>query len=119
MLISGHSSNKKSADTQAIACSEYSQSVLSHFLLISGHSSNKKAVACEHATAFFIFLIVCAYIIPMPPAPPAGIAGVSSLMFATADSVVRSVDATEVAFCNALLVTLTGSRIPLRLLVDA
>ena len=52
------------------------------------------------------------YIIPMP-APPAGIAGVSSLMFATADSVVRSVDATDVAFWRALLVTLTGSRIPL------
>ena len=34
-------------------------------------------------------------------------------MFATADSVVRSVDATDVAFCNALLVTFTGSRIPL------
>ena len=47
------------------------------------------------------------------PAPPAGIAGVSSLMFATADSVVRSVDATDVAFWRALLVTLTGSRIPL------
>ena len=36
------------------------------------------------------------YIIPIPP--PAGIAGVSSLMFATQDSVVRSVDATLVAF---------------------
>ena len=34
-------------------------------------------------------------------------------MLATADSVVRSVDATDVAFCNALLVTFTGSRIPL------
>ena len=53
------------------------------------------------------------YIIPPIPAPaPAGIAGVSSLIFATADSVVRSVEATDVAFCNALLVTLTGSRIP-------
>jgi len=36
------------------------------------------------------------YIIPIPP--PAGIAGVSSLMLATADSVVRKVEATEVAF---------------------
>ena len=33
-------------------------------------------------------------------------------MFATTDSVVRSVEATLVAFCNALLVTLAGSRIP-------
>ena len=32
---------------------------------------------------------------------------------ATADSVVRSVEATDVAFCNALLVTFTGSRISL------
>ena len=40
-------------------------------------------------------------------------AGASSLIVATADSVVRSVEATDVAFCNALLVTFTGSRIPL------
>ena len=33
-------------------------------------------------------------------------------MFATADSVVSKVEATDVAFCRALLVTLTGSRIP-------
>ena len=53
------------------------------------------------------------YIIPpIPGAPPAGIAGVSSLMFATVDSVVSNVEATDVAFCRALLVTLTGSRIP-------
>ncbi len=38
-----------------------------------------------------------AYIIPPIP-PPAGIAGASSLMFATTDSVVRSVEATLVAF---------------------
>ena len=49
----------------------------------------------------------------MPPIPPpAGIAGTSSLMLATTDSVVNNVDATLVAFCNALLVTLAGSRIP-------
>ena len=52
------------------------------------------------------------YIIPMPPAPPAGIAGSGSLMFATTDSVVSRVLATLVAFCNALLVTLAGSRMP-------
>ena len=33
-------------------------------------------------------------------------------MFATTDSVVNNVEATLVAFCNALLVTLAGSRIP-------
>lgn len=38
-----------------------------------------------------------AYIIPPMPAP-AGAAGVSSLMFATTDSVVRRVEATLVAF---------------------
>ena len=36
-------------------------------------------------------------------------AGVSSLMFATTDSVVKRVAATLVAFCSALLVTLAGS----------
>lgn len=35
------------------------------------------------------------YIIPIP-APPAGIAGVSSLIFATTDSVVSNVEATLV-----------------------
>ena len=35
---------------------------------------------------------------------PAGAAGVSSLMFATTDSVVSNVEATLVAFCSALLV---------------
>ena len=33
-------------------------------------------------------------------------------MLATTDSVVSNVEATDVAFCNAVLVTLTGSRIP-------
>ena len=42
-------------------------------------------------------LVANAYIIPPMPAP-AGIAGVSSLMLATADSVVRNVEATLVAF---------------------
>lgn len=51
------------------------------------------------------------YIIPIP-GPPAGIGGTSSFIFATTDSVVRSVDATLVAFCNALLVTFAGSKIP-------
>jgi len=37
------------------------------------------------------------YIIPIPP-PPAGIGGTGSLMDATTDSVVSSVDATLVAF---------------------
>lgn len=59
---------------------------------------------------FHIVLILCLlynatvmsdYIIPpIPGAPPAGIAGVSSLIFATADSVVSNVEATDVAFCK-------------------
>ena len=53
-----------------------------------------------------------AYIIPIPAGAPAGIAGASSLIFATTDSVVNNVEATDVAFCNALLVTLAGSMIP-------
>ncbi len=44
-----------------------------------------------------LFLSLRFYIIPMPGLP-AGIAGASSLMFATTDSVVSSVDATLVAF---------------------
>ena len=51
------------------------------------------------------------YIIPIPGAP-AGIAGVSSLIVETTASVVSNVPATLVAFCNALLVTFAGSRIP-------
>ena len=56
-------------------------------------------------------LLVIAYIIPIP-GPPAGIAGAGSLMVATAASVVRKLDATDVAFWIALLVTLAGSMIP-------
>ena len=50
------------------------------------------------------------YIISIPPG--AGAAGVFSFILATTDSVVNKVDATLFAFCNALLVTLVGSRIP-------
>ena len=42
----------------------------------------------------------------------AGAMGAGSLMVATTDSVVSRVEATEVAFCRALLVTLAGSRMP-------
>ena len=45
---------------------------------------------------------------PMPGLP-AGIAGVSSLIFATTDSVVSKVAATEVAFCSALLLYLADN----------
>ena len=50
----------------------------------------------------------------MPSMPPAGIAGagVGSLMSVTSASVVSRVAATDAAFCNALLVTLVGSRMP-------
>ena len=49
------------------------------------------------ALAFFLPGIR-AYIIPIPAPAPAGIAGVSSLMSATTDSVVSSVEAMDVAF---------------------
>ena len=51
------------------------------------------------------------YIIPIPP-PAGAAAGTGSLILATHASVVRNVDATLVAFCRAVLVTLAGSRIP-------
>lgn len=63
-------------------------------------SPNKKGVPSANKFAselLFIWLVLNAYIIPPMPAP-AGIAGVSSLMLATADSVVRNVEATLVAF---------------------
>lgn len=66
-----------------------------------------------HGCLFLFLRCSGNYIIPMPPPmPPAGIAGASSLMSATTDSVVRNVEATDVAFCNAVLVTFTGSIIP-------
>ena len=52
------------------------------------------------------------YIMPIPGFPPAGAAGAGSLIVDTAASVVSRDDATDVAFCRALLVTLAGSRIP-------
>lgn len=48
----------------------------------------------------------------MPGAPPAGMGGMGSLILQTAASVVRKLEATLVAFCRALLVTLAGSRMP-------
>ena len=84
---------------------------------LSGNSSDidragtlSDILVCQPLLTAAQFLIC--YIIPMPPAPPAGIAGVSSLIVDTTDSVVNSVDATLVAFCNALRVTFAGSRIP-------
>ena len=55
----------------------------------------KKSTLCFQSMPIS-FIIKFYYIIPIPP--PAGIAGASSLIVATADSVVRSVDATEFAF---------------------
>jgi len=65
LLISGHSSNKKSETSELVAlfylhrrhgwltpASVYSQSALACFLLISGHSSNKKSEASELASDF-------------------------------------------------------------------
>ena len=59
----------------------------------------------------YLYLCYLNYIIPIPGLP-AGIAGSSFLIVATTDSVVSNVEATLVAFCNALLVTFAGSRIP-------
>ena len=65
LLISGHSSNKKSEASELMAffylhrrhgwltpASVYSQSALTCFLLISGHSSNKKSETSELASDF-------------------------------------------------------------------
>ena len=65
LLISGHSSNKKSETSELVAlfylhrrhgwltpASVYSQSALRCSLLISGHSSNKKSEASELASDF-------------------------------------------------------------------
>lgn len=59
------------------------------------HSYTKIKLLIEEFYFFHILLRID-YIIPIPP--PAGIGGTSSLMFATTDSVVRSVEATLVAF---------------------
>ena len=75
-----------------------------------------RSPTCKHVSTLGLLFLLhdSAYAYIIPPIPPAGIAGagVSSLISATADSVVRNVDATEVAFCRALLVTFTGSRMP-------
>ena len=65
LLISGHSSNKKSEASELVTLfylhrrhgwltptSVYSQSALACYLLISGHSSNKKTEASELASVF-------------------------------------------------------------------
>ena len=65
LLISGHSSNKKSEASELMVffylhrrhgwltpASVYSQSALACYLLISGHSSNKKSEASELASDF-------------------------------------------------------------------
>ena len=65
LLISGHSSNKKTEASELVAffylhrrhgwltpASVYSQSALRCYLLISGHSSNKKTEASELASDF-------------------------------------------------------------------
>ncbi len=75
-----------------------------------------RSTTCKHVSTLGLLFLLhdSAYAYIIPPIPPAGIAGagVSSLISATADSVVRKVDATDVAFCSALLVTFTGSRMP-------
>jgi hypothetical protein len=96
--------------TPASVYSWYAQYVLLAHIRTFVKKKTRGSHECDHGFSFF--LIVYDYIMPIPAPAPAGIAGVSSLIVATADSVVRSVEATDVAFCNALLVTFTGSRIP-------
>ena len=96
-----------------------SANLLRKLLLPHDWAVNKKtaAVSCKHGRLPSFSNLVSSspalfyHIIPPMPAP-AGAAGVSSLMFATTDSVVSKVEATLVAFCSALLVTFAGSRIP-------
>ena len=79
--------------------------------LMSGRLVKRRQPSHASMDGCRLFLIWYYHIIPPIPAP-AGAAGVSSLIFATTDSVVSKVEATLVAFCRALLVTLAGSRIP-------
>lgn len=67
------------------------------------------ASSCKHGMHTVAAPELMRYIIPDAPA---GMGGMGSLMFATAASVVRKLEATLVAFWRALLVTLAGSRIP-------
>jgi|GEM_PF-3674349 len=54
---------------------------------------------------------------PIPPMPPPGMAGASSLGdSATMHSVVNIRLATDAAFCNAVRVTLVGSKIPISIM---
>ena len=79
--------------------------------LMSGRFLKRQGAPRASTGAPCLFVTWYYHIIPPIPAP-AGAAGVSSLIFATTDSVVSKVEATLVAFCRALLVTLAGSRIP-------
>ncbi len=72
-------SRKRSAN---LCINEFTQKICRPFYLLCAAAYLSNAIS---------------YIMPPIP-PPAGIAGVSSLIFATADSVVRKVDATLVAF---------------------
>lgn len=75
-----------------------------HELLRASHSRSpttreKAPTTSELVVGAFSSLFLYHYIIPMPGAPiPAGAAGAASLISATRLSVVRSVDATLVAF---------------------
>jgi hypothetical protein len=68
--------------------------------MVNKKSGYEKFVTAHIQLILFIFYVLWLYAIYiMPPIPPpAGIGGTSSLMLATTDSVVRSVEATEHAF---------------------
>ena len=67
--------------------------------VLLANREDKPSFASELANEGLSSLFLYHYIIPMPGAPiPAGAAGTASLISATRLSVVRSVDATLVAF---------------------
>lgn len=86
----------------------YTLKIYIYRLVFSGYTISKREKRIEDLSKKFYWTVSSAftnlfyqsfyYIIPIPGAPPAGAAGVSSLIFATAASVVKKVAATLVAF---------------------
>ena len=97
------STSAYTSNSRCLSSSHSLKAMTTGYRLQRYEQKGKEPSASEQARAdgaFPFCRIDClyAYIIPPLPAPPAGIAGVSSLMFATTDSVVSKVDATLVAF---------------------
>ncbi len=85
-------------------------SVRLHFALVSLTIIPKQISHNKKIRLFRIGFFIYCYIMPIPGF--IGICGSSFGIEATAASVVRIMDATDAAFCNADLVTLVGSTIP-------